>query len=132
MTRKCQKCGCTTFYVTAHVTQGWIVDGEGNWLETTASCEEVTHAPDDQDVWQCAKCGEEWDGKTYGEADPEDICEVVLHVSGTHSFSIPKASKEEMLKSATAEYENADYGALRDIEMEVVSIEDENGKTLLP
>lgn len=53
----CPVCGGTEFLVTAHVTQGWKVDGNGNFIECTNECDEVTHTPDDEDMWQCAKCG---------------------------------------------------------------------------
>ena len=54
---KCSKCGGKEFYVTAHVTQGWIADENGEWSETTEECVEVTHSPDDDDVWTCTSCG---------------------------------------------------------------------------
>ena len=59
--KKCPKCGNTKFIVTAHVTQDWLVDGDGNYLETLSECEEVTHRPDDEDVWICSKCGYDFD-----------------------------------------------------------------------
>tara|TARA_Y100001963_G_scaffold14528_1_gene18130 strand:+ start:1057 stop:1266 length:210 start_codon:yes stop_codon:yes gene_type:complete len=48
------------FIVTAHVTEDWIVDGEGNFVElsTKSDCQ-VLHEPDEQDVWTCAICGAE-------------------------------------------------------------------------
>lgn len=47
------------FLVTAHVTQGWEVDENGNFLKCKQQCEEVTHEPDSNDIWVCAKCGAE-------------------------------------------------------------------------
>ncbi len=62
----CPYCGGRKFAVTAHVTQDWIVDENGDWEETTNDCVEVTHHPDDNDVWCCDKCGEEYpNGKPY-------------------------------------------------------------------
>jgi ribosomal protein L37AE/L43A len=58
MKRKmCPKCGNTTFAVTAHVTQDWIVDEDGDFIECINDCTEVTHKPDDIDIWQCNECG---------------------------------------------------------------------------
>lgn len=56
----CPYCGGRRFAVTAHVTQDWIVDEYGDWDETINDCVEVTHHPDDDDVWCCAKCGMEY------------------------------------------------------------------------
>ena len=48
------------FIATAHVTQDWIVDGEGNFVElsTKSDCQ-VLHEPDEEDIWTCAACGTE-------------------------------------------------------------------------
>ena len=48
----CPKCGNTTFITTAHVTQTWLVDEDGDF-------DEVTHAPDAEDLFTCSKCGAE-------------------------------------------------------------------------
>lgn len=40
----------------------WI-DCDGEFIEETESCVEVTHKPDDDDIWQCTKCGWEGPGK---------------------------------------------------------------------
>lgn len=55
----CPKCGSKRFIVTAHVTQDWVVDEVGTWIATSEDCVEVTHKPDDDDVWNCANCGDE-------------------------------------------------------------------------
>ena len=31
--KRCPKCGASTFYVTAHVTQDWKVDEHGDFIE---------------------------------------------------------------------------------------------------
>ena len=53
----CPKCGGTKFLVTAHVTQDWVVDENGNFLECIDECSEVTHHPGDDDLWHCVNCG---------------------------------------------------------------------------
>ena len=34
----CPKCGNTTFITTAHVTQTWLVDEDGDFIETKSDC----------------------------------------------------------------------------------------------
>ncbi len=55
MYHRCPKCGGTTFLVTAHVTQTWKVDEEGDFISEVSSCDEITHKPDDDDKHQ-RKC----------------------------------------------------------------------------
>jgi len=54
--KKCPKCGCETFYATAHVTQDWKMDNYGDFIETEDDCIEVLHYPNDMDIWSCADC----------------------------------------------------------------------------
>lgn len=63
--KRCPKCDHDTFYVTAHVTQGWLVDSEEEYLQTTIECEEVTYWPNDDDIWQCSKCGYDASGSKF-------------------------------------------------------------------
>lgn len=53
----CRHCGNDTFIVTAHVTQDWIVNNRGEFCECLKDCVEITHAPNDDDVWECQNCG---------------------------------------------------------------------------
>jgi len=55
----CPKCGNETFYTSAHVVQEWLVDKNGEYLETSEDCLEVAADPDDDNIWTCAKCGAE-------------------------------------------------------------------------
>ena len=49
-----------TFFASAHVVETWVVDSKGGWIRTpNLGDRETTHAPDDQDVWTCTKCGTE-------------------------------------------------------------------------
>ena len=63
--KRCPKCGAMSFYVAAHVTQDWVVDKNGDWIRTKDDCVEVTHFPDDDDVWDCAICGFSAAGKEF-------------------------------------------------------------------
>ena len=56
----CPKCGAKAFSVTAHVTQDWVVDENGDFIKCENDCVEVTHRPDDEDVWSCYNC--DWSG----------------------------------------------------------------------
>ena len=47
-----------TFSATAHVLEEWLVDEHGEWV-STLTCIEVTHKPDPDNTWTCAKCGAE-------------------------------------------------------------------------
>lgn len=62
-TLKCPKCGCQKFTVTAHVTETWIVDSYGEFIDVMRdTCdEEVTHRPSisEGDLFTCKKCGAE-------------------------------------------------------------------------
>ena len=54
----CPKCGDSEFVTVAHVAQDWKVDGFGNFLEELETTE-VVAAPDDGNIWTCARCGSE-------------------------------------------------------------------------
>lgn len=55
----CPMCNWTEFYVTAHVTQDWKVNASGVFVDTINDCMEVTHSPNDEDLWCCVNCGHE-------------------------------------------------------------------------
>lgn len=63
--KKCSKCGNTTFNVGAHIVQEWLVDEDGDFIEVTDDCIEVTHSPDNEDLWTCTECGYEAAGKDF-------------------------------------------------------------------
>lgn len=70
---KCPLCGNTSFYVTAHVTQTWQVDKEGNFVKEITSYDEVAHRPDDDDIWNCANPDCSWSGAgSEAVVDSED------------------------------------------------------------
>ena len=53
----CPNCGGKKFVTTAHVMQDWIVDENGDFVSVFDNCLEVTHDPDDDNIWTCLKCG---------------------------------------------------------------------------
>lgn len=63
--KRCPKCHNKTFLVTAHVTQSWEVDEKENFLKCICECVEVTHTPDDDDLWTCSLCGYNAVGKEF-------------------------------------------------------------------
>jgi len=44
------------FITTAHVMEEWLVNENGDWLETTQSLQ-TSHGPDPGNIWTCAECG---------------------------------------------------------------------------
>ena len=63
--KRCPECGCEEFIVSAHVIQTWIVDKYGEFSEEISSCDEVSHYPDDGDIWECKKCHYEASGSEF-------------------------------------------------------------------
>lgn len=64
----CPKCRNSTFHATAHVTQTWLVDEDGGFIKAETNCDEVTHSPDAEDLFECSKCGAEVPAKyVYSE-----------------------------------------------------------------
>ena len=63
--KKCPKCGCDKFYVTAHVMQGWKVDGNGMFIKTVEDCVQVVHGPTSYDIWECWECGYDAEGTEF-------------------------------------------------------------------
>lgn len=68
----CPKCGCREFHVTQHVTQTVKVDGEGHFIKELTSCDEITHAADDDDIWTCAGCGYDAEGSEFNRSDEKE------------------------------------------------------------
>ena len=51
-----------------HVTQTWLVDEDGEFIKAETNCDEVTHSPDTEDLFECSKCGAEVPAKyVYSE-----------------------------------------------------------------
>jgi len=48
------------FVTVVTVTEDWVVDAQGNFLDVPDSSEtEVVHKPDPGNTWTCAECGEQ-------------------------------------------------------------------------
>tara|TARA_R110000737_G_scaffold201802_8_gene221112 strand:+ start:3658 stop:3867 length:210 start_codon:yes stop_codon:yes gene_type:complete len=47
------------FVTTVHVTEEWVVDEEGNFLDIAHGYgpRQTTHGPNPGNVWVCAECG---------------------------------------------------------------------------
>ena len=63
--KRCPRCGAQAFCVTAHVTQDWVVDAHGDFIQSLNDCLEVTHFPDDDDIWDCNNCGYSAAGRVF-------------------------------------------------------------------
>ena len=66
----CPKCGGREFITTAHVIEEWIVDSDGNYLDTYCTGD-VTHTPDDDNIWQCNNCGYDAAGTEFNVYEEE-------------------------------------------------------------
>lgn len=78
----CPKCGFREFYVTQHVTQTIKVDGDGYFLKEMTSCDEITHAADDDDMWTCVNCGYNAAGSEFNDSDKKETYagKMIVHV----------------------------------------------------
>lgn len=57
---KCPHCGNTErFIAPAVVVQDWIVDKDGEYIDTYEDCIDVITYPDEEITWYCAECYEE-------------------------------------------------------------------------
>ena len=70
--KRCPKCGAMSFVVTAHVTQDWVVDENGDFINCEDDCVEVTHFPDDTDFWTCNNCGHYDIGTAFNVQEKEE------------------------------------------------------------
>ena len=77
--KRCPKCGHAEFTTTAHVMQEWLVNKHGDFISAVADCLEVTHGPDDGNLWECARCGFSAGGSAFDheESEPEPVPELV-------------------------------------------------------
>ena len=59
MVARCPKDPSHTRFITvAHVMQDWLVEADGEFIESLEDLE-VSHKPDPDNIWTCAICGEE-------------------------------------------------------------------------
>lgn len=58
---KCpNNCASQEFWATAHVTQDWVIDSEGDFVDVIANSESTTlHYPDIDDSIVCRECHQE-------------------------------------------------------------------------
>ena len=70
--KRCPKCGCKSFTVTAHVTQDWKVNEHGDFVSCITDCVEVTHFPNDADIWNCSNCDFSAPGRDFNIPSPKD------------------------------------------------------------
>lgn len=48
-----------TFSTTAHVSQLWEVDENGDFISVIKDCLDISHRPDSGNIWECQTCGAE-------------------------------------------------------------------------
>ena len=65
MTKEHMKATCPNnpdhkeFITVAHVAQDWVVDDEGNFINTWCNATEVVAPPHPDNIWWCKKCNAE-------------------------------------------------------------------------
>lgn len=60
MKLSCKNCGGKDGFVsTAHITEEWLCDEDGHFVEVMPTDNEVTHEPDEYDLWTCHGCGDD-------------------------------------------------------------------------
>ncbi len=47
------------FYTTVHITQGWEVDSNGNFIDTIQTCIDVIRKPNIEHLYECMECAED-------------------------------------------------------------------------
>ena len=58
-------CRAKIFEFRAHVSPDWKIDCNGTFLEALNECVEVTHYPDEMDIWNCSNCDFSAEGKSF-------------------------------------------------------------------
>lgn len=84
--KRCPKCGNNTFVVTAHIAQDWVVDDNGEFTAVSSDCIEVLHKPDDDDIWQCERCGYDAPGHAFN-VDEFKMLPVTIYKDTTGQFT---------------------------------------------
>ena len=115
----CPKCGGKKFIVTAHVTQDWIIDENGCYIETIEPCVDVTHYPDEDDLWTCFNCGYDCCGSAF---DTKKYNVTISYIANK-TITVNAHNADKAVDIATDEIgseSNMSY-----------IVEDEDGKTVL-
>lgn len=115
----CPKCGGKKFIVTAHVTEDWLVDEGGNWLDTCSSCNEVTHYPNNDDLWTCSECGYEAAGSEF-EMNEYDV--TISYIANT-TIKVMAQNADRAVDMASYELESESPISY--------TVQDEEGRTVL-
>jgi cytochrome oxidase Cu insertion factor (SCO1/SenC/PrrC family) len=45
------------FVTVAHISQDWVVDENGNFIEVYNECNETVAPPNPDNIWECNECG---------------------------------------------------------------------------
>lgn len=108
--KKCPNCGCTEFQVHQIEDHVILVDKDGEFIEEKNEFTQITHAPDDDSIWQCDDCGLTGMGRMFivttsrltkdnvdqFKAEIVDTLEELLH---DRDASIPNDEKAERIKN---------------------------------
>ena len=129
--KKCPNCGSEEFFVTAHVTQDWLVDKDGEFVQVENDCVEVTHQPKDDDLWICADCGYDAAGEKFEVKEETTYC-VDLRDKLTHEtyMTIFKSDSHDEAWDVANNYNEIHGNTGNEIEM--LNNEDTEGWTSHP
>ena len=93
----CPKCGGKRFIVPVNVVQDWVVDENGNYIDVSEdSAPTILHYPDNNDTWECEKCGytSSGDGLEMKEYD------VTISYTTSRTFTVKARNADEAIDRA--------------------------------
>lgn len=119
--KRCPKCGATSFCATAHVTQDWVIDKNGTFIRSNNDCVEVTHFPDDDDIWDCNICGFSAAGRVFNMSSEQPLALHLMTVAQLAEYIASKLNYSQIWKS---KFPDCDFGIADIVEMKPYSQEE--------
>lgn len=136
--KKCPNCGCTEFQVHQIEDHVILVDKDGEFIEEKDEFTQITHAPDDDSIWQCDDCGFTGMGRMFivpesrlTKDDVDDfkaeIVDVLEELFQDRDVSIPNDEKAERIKNGEdpenfAIIYGSDYNIIGDVAENIANI----------
>lgn len=110
--KRCPECGSTEFQVHQMEDHVIVIDGDGEFITEKTSYTEVVHAPTDEDIWQCDRCGHTAHGAAFNEGalKQEDIPEfkgqavdILEDLLDEHDAVIPNEDRDNEIENGEDE-----------------------------
>lgn len=110
--KRCPECGGTEFQVHQMEDHVIVVSGDGKFITGKTSYAEVVHAPTDEDIWQCDRCGHTAHGAAFNEwvMKQEDIPEfkgqvvdILEDLLAEHDAVIPNEDRDYEIENGEDE-----------------------------